>query len=428
MAGSRDIKAGKAAIEIVAETDPLKRSLAKGSAMLRGWGSNLTGISSMANGLWASIAGSAAVAAFGSTIKAFADIGSAINDMSGRTGLAADRLQHLSFAARQSGASIQDVELALKNMARKGLSVADFEKMGQGMSAISDESERAEKFLDVFGKAGTRLIPMFRDWNSLKASSLALGPILSGEEVKMADALGDAIGALSEAFSRLKQRIGSLSSTNAILATMIGLVVELNENLSGKVDAKSTGNPFTDIAEMFKRVAAKGRAAMASFETTQSEEALETSEKTAMTWDKITKSIISAHEKRNALIREFDTPAERFLSKQKEIFTALAQVQRNRALGFVNPLESAVQKRGLETALARLRQQEIERRLSDLPKRAEQQARSMSTSSRGTFSAAGAALLGRAGDAIERDQLKEQKTTNTILGRIEKKVGPARFS
>ena len=433
MAGARDIRAGSAFIEIHAKIDTLKKDLAQGTAQLRTWGSNLQSVGGMVSGIFAGIGTSAVVTGLVSTFKAFTDIGGALHDMSVRTGKSTTDLQHLSFAAKQSDASIQDVEMALRNMARNGFDVAKFEEIGQSIAAIKDPSERSAKAMDVFGKSGTKLLPMFAEYKSLKASSIALGPILTADEVRRADEMGDAVGALAEAYARLKQRIGSLHESKVTLDVLTGALVELNQNLAGDFgDIKSSGNPFQDIADMFVRLSKKGAAATAGFEVPggMGEGDIDFdergTEKTAKTWDDILESVRRAHEERNRLIQSFDTPAEQFLRRQQEIIDAMKLLNRHRVLSFVGDDEAKRQREGLNTAMHRLRFQEQERRLAELPRMIEMQTRHVQTSSKGTFSAAGAALLGRGGDAVEKSQLDELKA---IRKAVEKPiVQRARFT
>jgi len=427
MAGSRDIKAGKAAVEIVAETDPLKRSLAKGAAMLRSWGSGLASIGSILSGL-------GAAAAVGSVVKAFADVGSELNDMSMRTGLAGSKLQELGFAAKQSGASIGDIEKALKMMAKNGFSVSQFEQIGQQIAAIQDPSKRAAKALEVFGKSGTALIPMFSELNQLKAASQALGPLLTDEEIRRADELGDAFGSLKESISRAMQQVGASfgPQLKGLLDTAIGMVVSF-ANAFKDMNASGRGGDWLDKAAEFLRTpfstfAARGGTAAGasrSIGATDLElehEAAAERGKTAKSWDDITRSVLQAHEARNALIREFETPAERFLRRQKEISDAIKAVNNNRLLGFVGEGESQAQRKGLDTALFRLRMEEMKRLQGLIPKIEQASRATIATSSRGTFSSAGAALLGRGGNAID----KKIDETNRILRNVEKNT--ANFS
>jgi hypothetical protein len=432
MAGSREVKAGSAFVEIIAKLDPLRKSLAAGAGMLKSWGSNLSSVGSMAGGMvgGAAIAAAAATsAAVVAATKAYIDFGSAINDASARTGLGTTQLQKLAFAAGQTGASLADIEVATKTMARNGLSVSEFESLGQRIAAIPDPSQRAAAAMEAFGKSGMKLIPMFADLNSLKAQSAALGPLMSEQEVKVADELGDAIGALQEAIKRAGGAIVSVfgPEMKAALDTAIGLVVTLGEAIRDMTSFGSGGDFLDKVAELrnmsFEDFRKRGAAATGAFSANNAAAGVDDisseegkANKTAKTWDDIMRSIRRAHEERNRLIQGFETPAENFLRRQKEINDAMKALNNNRVLGFVGEGDAASQMAGLQSAMARLRQQEMERRAALLPKQMNAQRQEIATSSRGTFSSAAAALLGRGGQAVERKIDK----TNDLLAKVEK--------
>jgi hypothetical protein len=432
MAGSREVKAGSAFVEIIAKLDPLRKSLAAGAGMLKSWGSNLSSVGSMASGLvgGAIVAGAAATAAAVTVAtKSFIDYGSAINDAAARTGVSSGKLQEFAFAAKQTGASLGDVERGMKAMARNGFSVSEFEQMGQQIAGISDPSERAARAMEVFGKAGTTLLPMFAEFKSIKAQSAALGPIMTESEVKLADELGDAFGALKEAISRAGNSMVVVfgPQLKQILETAIGMVVTFSEALRDMRNFGSGGDWLDKIAELSRTsmsdFRARGAGALGAFNATGSggagdsvESERDSADRTAKSWDDIMRSIRQAHEERNRLIQGFETPAENFLRRQKEINDAMKALNNNRVLGFVGEGDAASQMAGLQSAMARLRQQEMERRAALLPKQMNAQRQEIATSSRGTFSSAAAALLGRGGQAVERKIDK----TNDLLAKVEK--------
>lgn len=373
--------------------------------------------------------GIAAASAFAvSSLKQFIDVGGQLNDMAGRTGASTAALQHMSFAAKQTGASVEDLEGAMRVMVRNGFRVQDFESMGQAIAAIPDPTERAARAMEVFGKNGTKLLPMFADFRSLKASSAALGPILSEEEVQRADRLGDSIGALAEAYHRLQQRIGSLKESKVTLDILTGAMVELNQNLAGDFSGiKSSGNPFQDILDMFVRLSKKGAAATGAFQSQKrtdefaaqsSKDDEREAKRTASIWDDVMRKVQEAHKARNALIAQFDTPAERFLKRQQEIFTAMQTLNRARVLGFIGEGEAGAQRQGLNNALVRLRQEEMMRlRGPNRPEVAgkniieEKDKPEILRTAISTFSAAGAASMQGGGGVAAKtyDEIRQLK-------------------
>lgn len=416
------IKAGEAFVKISANMDSLRAGLNQAKGHLKSFGSSLSGIGSAISGMWAAVAGSAAVGALAATVKTLMDVGGQFADMSARTGLAASSLIDLAFAAGQTGATVQDLEAALRAMAKNGLNVNDFEKVGQGIASIQDPTERAARAMEVFGKSGTRLLPMFAELNTLKQQSKLLGPALTNEDVKAADSLGDSFGSLTEAVSRLGQQTATVLAPGLerLLHLMTGLVVETNKFqhaqksgftsfATGVLGAAAGGAAGAGRIVGLPDFTASGKAAMAEAKNladaaeqadgmqTQNAKAREAAEKAAAA---AARQRVEFQRHINSLIQESLTPEEQFLQKQREIIDAMVDLQHAMASGMFHPKLLNAQNAGLRTALGRLQQAEAERLQGLLPKAADLQrtATFLGTSSRGTFSSAGARLLGQGGE------------------------------
>lgn len=435
------VKAGEAYVVISAKLDSLRADLKKIPQAVSGVGKSFGGVgsalSSMLSPAGAVVAGVTAVgAALAKSTSEFISFGSTINDAAARTGLATDELQHMKFAAEQTGASLADIEIAARGMARNGLSLAKFEEIGMGIAGISDPSERAAKAMDVFGKSGTKLIPMFAELKSLKASSAALGPILTDAEVSAADALGDSFGALGESIKRAMRQIGASIGPylQSILDNAIGMIAAAADTIKALRNANSfgSGGDILDVlanSDLYNPsgFAARGAAGRAAMSKNNGLSGLDdegpmggrATKDAATSSENIWRSIEAANKSRIALIREFETPAERFIAKQKEINNALMTLNRNRVLGFVGEGEAAGQRAGLEQAMRRLQAEEMERRarlFKGVAGETQSAQAEVMRSSKGTFSAAGAAVLGRSGDSAE---FRESKTQTGLLRKID---------
>lgn len=126
------------------------------------------------------------------TVSQIAETGDWLDKMSKRTGLAADLLQRFGHAAELSGASLDEVENALKKLqvaqmdAEAGLKTykREFDRMGidvrdangniksteqllyeisDGMQGLESDSERTSVAVKLLGRAGARLIPLLKD-------------------------------------------------------------------------------------------------------------------------------------------------------------------------------------------------------------------------------------------------------------------------
>ena len=181
----------KLAVEITGNTTKLNKALDKGESRLnkfKGGATKIFGaVKKAATGL--AIGGAAALVGFGvAAVKNFADVGDQLDKMSKRTGFSVESLGELKFAAEQSGASLETVEKGAKRMAstildaQMGLSTAvdafdalgikadelkgkspeeQFQIMANALAGVEDASTKAALAQDVFGRAGTELLPLF---------------------------------------------------------------------------------------------------------------------------------------------------------------------------------------------------------------------------------------------------------------------------
>lgn len=182
MASAGAIRAGAAYVELAIKDSKLVKGLRGAEQKLKAWGASIAGVGARLAGL-----GTAALTAFFGDAKVFADMGSDLLDMSQRTGVSVEALSELGFAADQSGADMQTLEGGLRRMQqliadaaggsasarqaldRLGISVEDlsrlspdqqFKLIADRLSQINNPTMRAAAAMDIFGRAGTRLLPM----------------------------------------------------------------------------------------------------------------------------------------------------------------------------------------------------------------------------------------------------------------------------
>lgn len=211
------------------------------SAMVRGLKNARNDFDSWAAGIAKAGAGLAAVGAVGFTggayaLKQFADAGGALDDISQRTGASVESLSRLAFAAQMGGSSIEAVEGATKKLQKRlsdavsgnkeaansffalGLSAKDLMQLpldqqmaqiGNAITAIDDPALRASAAMDVFGKSGSDLIPMFNGLSDAVVRADELGLTWTAEDAERAAELGDRIDELTDVALRTVQVIGS---------------------------------------------------------------------------------------------------------------------------------------------------------------------------------------------------------------------------
>lgn len=196
MAGKSDIRAGGAFVELFTKDAALVKGLRSAQKRLEGFGKSVMAVGGFFTGL-----GGAMLAPLAGAVAHFTSAGSQLNDLSERTGLAASNLAELKYAAEQSGAGLEDVEKAMRHMAKSGTSET-FDHAAARISAIKDPTDRARAAMERFGKSGTTLLPMLATLQEARREARELGLVPTDEAVKSADALGDA-------FDQVKSVVGA---------------------------------------------------------------------------------------------------------------------------------------------------------------------------------------------------------------------------
>ena len=225
MAGKREIKAGKAFIELaVTGLEAVKKRL-------QSFGKSVSAV-----GKKLAVIGTAATAATAVAVASYMQQGDALDKMSQRTGANVEWLSEMAFAAQQSGASIEDVEASLKGMNKGfaeatrgegeflkglkmlGLTVKDvanmsvperFEFLSKKIAGIEDPAQRAKAAMLLFTEAGTKLLPMVGSIKQLREEAAALGLTISTEDATAAAELTDAWGRLTAMFKMFLFQIGA---------------------------------------------------------------------------------------------------------------------------------------------------------------------------------------------------------------------------
>lgn len=142
-------------------------------------------------GLRMAAVGAAIQAPLAAAVKRFASLGDAVAKAAKRTGLSTEAFSELGHVAELSGSNAEELEKGLKNLAktgdyaRQGLKTytREFDKLGVSVTdnegrmkrieplflevaaaigRVENETERAAVAANIFGRAGTRLIPMFQ--------------------------------------------------------------------------------------------------------------------------------------------------------------------------------------------------------------------------------------------------------------------------
>ena len=217
-----------ATVKIGADSTALDRTINKVSGNVK----------SKLGGALASVGAAISVGALAGFTKALIEMGDAIDKASKRIGVSAEEMQRLQFAAERSGASMSSVESAFKRMAvvildaerglkdandslkALGLTVAElrklspeqqFQAIADQLNKIEDASVRTALAQKVFGRGGTQLLPLIRDYASLRQEIEDINGIMSNESVKAAAELTDQMTNLKTSVAALATSTGFLT-------------------------------------------------------------------------------------------------------------------------------------------------------------------------------------------------------------------------
>jgi hypothetical protein len=181
----QDLKAGGAYVELMMQDKGFLAGMAAGQSRLLRFAAaciSVRGVVDLVKSAFNALTG---------PIQEFLGVGDALAKMSQRTGVSVESLSELKHAAEQSGSSLEDVEKALKHMAKEGIDVSTFDQVAAGIAAIEDPTKRAQEAMKVWGKSGTALLPMLGDLQALRQEARDMGLVMSGDAANGAVRVGD---------------------------------------------------------------------------------------------------------------------------------------------------------------------------------------------------------------------------------------------
>lgn len=191
------IEAGRAFVKFLLDDKELTKGLA-------GIGTKLRKVGSI--GLAATLP---ILGAMGGFALLAGNVGGELTDMSKRTGLSVESLGELGFAAKQTGASMADVEKAAHFLQKRGLDPNKFQEIAERVAAIEDPTARAQAAMKEFGKkTGPALLPMIDGLAEARKKAHELGLVMSTEDAAAADDFGDALDVAKEQVKFLGINIG----------------------------------------------------------------------------------------------------------------------------------------------------------------------------------------------------------------------------
>ena len=236
----------------------VKANTAQADKGIKGLTGRMGGLKTAAIGVGIA-AGAAAVggiAAFAkSSISAFAQAGDEVQKMSLRVGFSTEALSELKHAAELSGTSLGSLENGVKRMQRtildaeNGLSTAvdAFEMLGvemadveskspeeqftllsNALADVEDASRRSALAQQVFGRAGTQLLPMLAAGKdglaAMRQEAHDLGMVFDQDAANSAAEYNDSLTRLQGAFQGIQFAVGE-----ALIPVLIPLIEKMTQ-------------------------------------------------------------------------------------------------------------------------------------------------------------------------------------------------------
>lgn len=256
MPSAAGIRAGKAYIEL-GVSNKLEAGLKRAQAQLSAFGGSVRSL-----GLKFAGVGAAMLTPLAAAAKIFADYGDSVAKAARRTGITTESLSELQFAAGQSGVEVSSLENGIRRMQRtiydagRGTSTAtdalgelgitveqlnklspeeQFTRLGDALSRIEDDTQRAAVAMTVFGRSGTEMLPLFENGAAgvelLRKEARELGLSLGGEDAAAAERLTDAMSRVKNTMRAVSVTIGAAlaPALEAILARVTNVVIAIRE-------------------------------------------------------------------------------------------------------------------------------------------------------------------------------------------------------
>jgi hypothetical protein len=273
---------GDLVVRLSAETAQFTQALDKATYQTQ---RNFQTMQNSAKGLAGALGAYLSADAFAGFIKAQVDAMDAFNDMAERTGVAVEELSKLSYAAKLSDVTIQQLQMGLtklnkgisetangtgevsKSFSAMGISVKNadgsLKNSAQVLNDIADKfatyqdgANKSALAIQIFGKSGAELIPLLNQGSDgLKRMGdelQRLGGVVTADAAKNAglfndnmDKLGVTIGALGKSFANtiLPYMIRFSQELLTARANGLGLIDTLSMlgSLNGRVEERLKG-------------------------------------------------------------------------------------------------------------------------------------------------------------------------------------------
>ena len=224
-------------------------SVRKANAAISGVQQGLQGLQAVTAGFIGALGLGGLVAGFGKAVKATADYGDQTKLLAQRTGVSADAIQKLAYAASLSNVGSEELAVGLQHLAKTGVkdTYAETLRLAEQFSKMPDSAEKTALAMQKFGRAGARLIPVLNAGKDglaeLAAEAQALGLVIDQETLDAADAFNDELDRLKGLAQGVRNRL-----TVGFLKPLKEIAILFRQNVLGFIDAHPALMKFlTDV-------------------------------------------------------------------------------------------------------------------------------------------------------------------------------------
>jgi len=216
----------------------------------------------------AALAGAALVSQLKDMVSAGLEYASSLGETAQQLGVTTKTLQEYRYAASQAGVETSQMDEALGKLTRSigeaaeggkkqseafaklGVNVRDAKgnireagdlmpQIAEGLKRVGSDAERSTLLVDLFGKSGQKLAPLFADGakgvNDLRAQAEKLGLVMSDDLIAKADEAADKMSALNQV---LQAKIAGTVAQNAdSILTLVDALTKLIDKAAGAIDA-----------------------------------------------------------------------------------------------------------------------------------------------------------------------------------------------
>lgn len=249
---------GKLFVSIAADLKDFKSGLATVQSDMKGLSGTIMkhnkAIGGAMLGMGTAIAGAGLM-----SVKTYAETGDAVAKMAKRTGFTTETLSELKHAMELSGASFEGIEKASRTLSgaiidsaagletytrafdRIGLKAEDliglsideqFVKVAEALAATEDDTVRTATAMDLFGRTGTALLPMFdqgiEGLNAMRQEAHELGIVFDEEAAAKAENMKDAVLRMERAIQSI-----AISIADVLIPALQPLIDLMTSIISG---------------------------------------------------------------------------------------------------------------------------------------------------------------------------------------------------